>query len=129
MISMKLGRATSWKYITAMVVLTTLALHVDAQSDGPPGLRPRNTLVRSLRIKDYPEEAAAAGIEGTVLIAFTLDSLCRVHDRWVEKGLGLGLDEAALRVLDHDFEIQMAGLNNGRCYPDTLRLPVRFSSH
>ena len=44
----------------------------------------------------YPEDAGAAGIEGTVVLAITIDDAGVVTDAVVEQALGHGLDEAAL---------------------------------
>lgn len=75
----------------------------------------------------YPEEARAAGVEGRVIVRFTVDERGRVVDPEVVRGLGYGLDEEALRVIrlarfrpatrgSKPIEAQMA-------LPITFRLP------
>jgi protein TonB len=49
---------------------------------------------------DYPPEARRAGIEGSVVLAITIDTAGKVVDAKVVKGnLGYGLEEAALEAI------------------------------
>lgn len=48
---------------------------------------------------EYPPEARKAGIEGTVIIQITVDHEGRVTNLKLVRGLGYGLDEAALQSL------------------------------
>ncbi len=48
---------------------------------------------------DYPELARKAGIEGTVLIKILVDKQGRVRDAILLRGVGAGLDEAALEAI------------------------------
>lgn len=47
----------------------------------------------------YPEEALAKGIEGDVYIRFRVNDLGDVTEAHIEKGLGYGCDEEALRLV------------------------------
>ncbi len=73
----------------------------------------------------YPEAAEEAGIEGTVMIEFTIDSLCNIRNKRVIRGLGYGIDELALKVLDKKYENALTSALSP-CVPDTLVVPVRF---
>lgn len=47
----------------------------------------------------YPENAAVRHIEGTVEVAFTIDSTGAVRNANIRSGLGHGCDEEALRLV------------------------------
>ena len=47
----------------------------------------------------YPDKAVASRIEGTVYLAYQVDGLGNVLDVLVEKGIGYGCDEEAMRVI------------------------------
>ncbi|HNO69619.1 MAG TPA: energy transducer TonB [Pseudomonadota bacterium] len=47
----------------------------------------------------YPEEARAKGIEGNVILRVSVTESGKVHDVKVIKGLGYGLDEAAVAAI------------------------------
>jgi TonB family protein len=51
------------------------------------------------RLARYPEKAHAFGVEGRVLLQFVVDEAGRVVDPVVTRGLGMGCDEEALRVI------------------------------
>lgn len=92
--------------------------------------RPDSTeaIARSLLVHRsmlYPEAAEAAGIEGTVLVEFTIDRLCTIKNKRVIRGLGYGLDEAALKVIDRKFEDALTRALMP-CSPDTITIPVNF---
>ena len=53
----------------------------------------------------YPEIASKAGIEGRVLISFVVDEDGDVINPTVQRGIGAGRDEEALRVISRG-EIQ-----------------------
>ena len=56
--------------------------------------------LEALRVQlKYPTIAKRAGIEGRVIIEFTVDEQGRVVDPHVLKGIGGGCDEEALRVV------------------------------
>jgi len=47
----------------------------------------------------YPDEARAAGIEGSVLVGYQVTDDGKVINAHIIKGLGYGCDEEALRVI------------------------------
>jgi TonB family protein len=47
----------------------------------------------------YPEQARRHGVEGSVIVKFVVDAEGRVVDPVVERGLGFGCDDEALRVV------------------------------
>lgn len=47
----------------------------------------------------YPEQARRRGVEGSVIVKFTVDAQGRVLDPVVARGLGFGCDAEALRVV------------------------------
>jgi len=53
------------------------------------------------RMVQYPSEAQEAGVEGDVELRVALDESGKVHDIKVIKGLGHGLDEAAVHALKY----------------------------
>ncbi len=102
-------------------VLSTLALA--AQRFDSAEIIARNLLVR--RSVSYPQAAQDAGIEGTVLVEFTIDRLCTINNKRVVRGLGYGLDEAALKVIDRKFEDALTRALMP-CSPDTIVFPITF---
>ena len=87
-----------------------------------------STIATSLMVSrsmPYPEAAENAGIEGTVLVEFTIDRLCNIQNKRVIRGLGYGLDELALKVIDKKYEEALTKALSP-CVPDTLVVPVRF---
>ena len=47
----------------------------------------------------YPQEAHDNNISGTVIVLFDLDSNCRFVNIRIEKGIGYGCDEEAIKAL------------------------------
>ncbi len=73
----------------------------------------------------YPVEAKSMGIEGTVIVAFVINSDGSISDAEILRGIGGGADEEAIRVV----------LNSPKWTPaeqreqvvnSRMRLPVRF---
>jgi TonB family protein len=57
-------------------------------------------IVESSRVRpDYPEAAQRAGLEGQVVLRAVIDRQGRARDVQVMRGLGLGLDEAAVAAV------------------------------
>lgn len=72
----------------------------------------------------YPAVAKAAGIQGKVIVEFTVDKEGRVKDAKVKEGIGGGCDEEALRVLSETrFK---PGIQRGEPVEVTLTLPFVF---
>ncbi len=73
----------------------------------------------------YPVEASEKGIQGTIKVELVRDSNCIITTKSVVDGLGYGLDEEALRLINDKTEIC---LMRGRRYcSDTLVVPIRFN--
>lgn len=77
------------------------------------------------RTVTYPRAAMDAGVDGTVLVEITIDSLCIITNKRVVSGLGYGLDETAMQAIDRKFEEQLTQALMP-CSPDTLTLPISF---
>lgn len=75
----------------------------------------------------YPEIAKKAGVEGTVIVQFTVDEKGRVVDPEVVQGIGAGCDEEALRVIKEARFIP--GMQNGEVAPVRISVPIRFKLH
>ena len=72
----------------------------------------------------YPRIAKEAGVEGRVIIQFVVDEQGRVVDPQIVKGLGSGLDEEALRVLN--LTRFKPGKQHGQAVPVKMSLPFTF---
>ncbi len=66
---------------------------------------------------DYPKEAEQAGVEGKVRLRVALDAVGRVLSARVLRGLGHGLDQAAVEALTHKCRFSPAIANDGRAVP------------
>ncbi len=72
----------------------------------------------------YPELARRAGIEGRVVVQFIVDENGNVVNPQVVRGVGAGLDEAAVRAIQSvQFE---PGRQRGRAVPVQYAIPVNF---
>lgn len=72
----------------------------------------------------YPAEALEKGIQGDVIVAYKINSKGEVFDATVEKGIGYGCDEEAVRLvklLKHD-----AVKNKGVRVTASTRLKIPF---
>lgn len=74
----------------------------------------------------YPRPAQAAGIEGTVVVTFVVDRNGEINDVKVLKGLGFGIDEEAIRVVQ-GMPRWSPGMQNGKPVAVRFTLPVKFS--
>ena len=75
----------------------------------------------------YPRDAQEAGIEGLVVLSFTVDEAGGLHDIQVLKPLSLSTDAEAVRVvkqMDGNWE---PGRQNGETVPVRYTLPIRFA--
>ncbi len=72
----------------------------------------------------YPQAARAAGVEGRVIVQFTVDETGAVADPVVVRGVGSGLDEEAVRAIR---TLRFApGEQEGKVVPMQMALPVTF---
>lgn len=72
----------------------------------------------------YPEIAKKAGIEGRVVLQFTVDEQGNVTEPRVIRGIGGGCDEAALNAIK-DLKF-IPGMQRGRAVKVQLQLPIVF---
>ncbi len=75
---------------------------------------------------DYPADALAQGVEGSVLLQLSVDVEGHVTDAQVLTGVGHGLDEAALAAARR-FVFEPAR-RDGQVVPAVLRYRYRFSA-
>lgn len=110
-----------WIFLIFLNLL--LAAGADAQPSFKGGTRSLNQFISSNLI--YPEYAKQNCLQGTIEVSFKLDSQGRVFDSKVQSGLGIDLDDEALRIIrltsgkwtvppDHDTSI-------------ALVIPINFS--
>ena len=74
---------------------------------------------------NYPEIARRLGKEGKVLVVFEVDELGNVGNVQIEKGVGFGCDEEAIRVVSA-MPKWNPGIHNGVPVPVRIRLPISF---
>lgn len=74
----------------------------------------------------YPAEARRLGTQGTVLVSVIITKDGRITDETVEKGIGHGLDEEALRVIQQIPDEWIPGVVNGEATDIKIILPVIF---
>ncbi len=72
---------------------------------------------------EYPADARARGIEGTVQLRVELDDKGHIHDIKVTSGLGYGLDELAVNTLKHKRECKFGAAigSDGKPVPFVIR--------
>ena len=68
---------------------------------------------------NYPDKAAENSIYGTVIVAFDIDTNCSILNIRVEKGIGYGCDEEALRVVN-ECKKQFSNFRKSRCIPRSI---------
>jgi TonB family protein len=88
-----------------------------------------NHLPYHFRTGAYPDKALDARIEGLVMIAFTVDTLCQISKKHVVQGIGYGCDEVALQAIDRRFEEQLMKANHFQCHTGQMTVPVNFKLH
>ncbi len=74
----------------------------------------------------YPEAASAADISGNVFVSFVVDKDGSVKNIKIDRGLGYGTDEEAVRVLSISPKWQ-PGTINGKAVTVKYNLPIKFA--
>ncbi len=74
----------------------------------------------------YPEAAALGGVQGRVIVKFIVNEDGSVSDCKIEKGIGSGCDEEAIRVL-RSMPKWKPGIRNGQAVRVSTMLPVNFA--
>jgi protein TonB len=74
---------------------------------------------------NYPELARKINKEGKVVVVFEVDELGNVRNVQIEKSLGFGCDDEAIRVISGMPKWKPA-MSNGEAVPVRVRLPIAF---
>ncbi|MCU7496830.1 MAG: energy transducer TonB [Ignavibacteria bacterium] len=77
----------------------------------------------------YPELARKVGVEGKVLVSFTVEKSGSLSNMRVIKSIGGGCDEEALRVVALTAGKWIAGKQNGKAVKVNISIPIVFSLH
>lgn len=75
----------------------------------------------------YPEEAKKQGIEGKVFIRFVVTREGSITKVEVEKGIGYGLDDEAVRVISSYDKKWKPGVSKGKAVNTKMILPVSYA--
>ncbi len=75
---------------------------------------------------DFPRQAISRGVDGKVFVQFTINIDGTIKDIQVVKGIGLGCDEEAIRVLKTIPARFVPAKNRGREVPVKMILPIHF---
>jgi protein TonB len=73
----------------------------------------------------YPADAKAKNVQGRVYVTFVVSSKGKILFPHVEKGIGAGCDEEALRAV-RSMPLWSPGKQNGKAVPVKHTLPVNF---
>lgn len=73
----------------------------------------------------YPTNARRKGIEGTVIVAFVVNTDGTVSDFEILRGIGGGCDEEAIRIVKGSPK-WTAGMQGGKAVRTRMRLPLTF---
>lgn len=96
---------------------------VEEQPNPVGGLEAWNKyLSRNLR---YPEQARKMGVEGTVIVVFTINADGSISNPEILRGIGAGADEEAIRVVSEAPNWE-PGHQKGVAVNTRMRLPIRF---
>lgn len=74
----------------------------------------------------YPEEAAKQEIQGNVFVSFIVERDGSLNDIKIDRGLGYGTDEEAVRILKLSPKWE-PGTQNGKTVRVKYNLPIKFS--
>jgi len=78
------------------------------------------------RIIRYPRAARENGTSGKVFIAFIIDVNGKTSDHRVERGIGSGCDEEALKVVKEMPDTWIPGIMNGQKVVVEMLTPISF---
>lgn len=121
---MDLGDIDGTSKVVAEVVEEKPYTYVEQMPAFPGGeLELQKYLAKNIR---FPAAAQRAGIEGIVFIAFTVSKNGEISDIQVQKDLGYGTGDEAVRVIK-TMPKWNPGKQNGRAVPVRFTVPVRYS--
>ena len=89
---------------------------------GDPAIEFRRFIAQNLQ---YPERAAANGIEGRVIVQFAVNSSGKVVDATVVRSVDPDLDKEALRVINSSPEWE-PGRQKGKAVDVLFTFPINF---
>lgn len=100
----------------------------DTSLSRPPLFLNGNDYIMSELVKNirYPTEAAENGKSGKVNVLFTVDKFGKTNNYYVDKPLGYGMDEEAIRVLKLNPDNWLPGLLNGQAVDVEVVYPINF---
>lgn len=96
---------------------------VEDQPTPPGGMEGWNNYLKENLT--YSEQAKKEGIEGTVIVVFVVNTDGSIQDVDILKGVGAGLDEEAVKVVQNAPRWE-PGKQRGREVRTRMRLPIRF---
>jgi TonB family protein len=106
--------------------LSILLLSLFFQQDKPQYIGGKHALEKFINEKMiYPTFSQNNCIEGTIYVGFKVDSLGNVYQAYIDKGLGIDLDEEALRLVkltSGKWELSNRDVSNIQ-----LIIPIKFS--
>ncbi|WP_224998579.1 energy transducer TonB [Cesiribacter sp. SM1] len=74
---------------------------------------------------EYPRQALRTGIQGTVMVSFMIDETGQIKEVVVVRGIGMGCDEEAVRVIS-SMPGWKPGKQNGQAVRVRRILPIKF---
>ena len=76
----------------------------------------------------YPLDAREKGIEGTVIVLFTVDSVGGISNIQITRGIGGGCDEEVVRIMNlmNDDHMWRPGYHEGKPVSVSFSLPMKF---
>lgn len=77
----------------------------------------------------YPELASRVGVEGKVMVSFTVEKSGSISNMRVLKSIGGGCDEEAMRVVALTAGKWIAGKQNGKAVKVNMSIPIVFRLH
>ncbi|WP_051287283.1 energy transducer TonB [Algoriphagus mannitolivorans] len=96
---------------------------VEDQPNPPGGLQGWNAFLKNNL--SYPQEAKTNGVEGTVIVVFTVNSDGSISNPEILRGIGGGADEEAIRLVSQSPNWK-PGYQDGIAVNTRMRLPIRF---
>lgn len=101
----------------------TVFLTIEKEAEYPGGVtRMVEFISKNIR---YPDDDRKMGIEGTVYVSFVINKVGRVEDVEVIRGISVGCDREAMRVISK-FDPWVPGIQRGKAVKCRFVLPIKF---